>query len=242
MKIDIQLLKDTLVKKGYKWDDNLNLIGIRTTIQAPDVFNDLMCIVWKQKEMPKNLIPTDMQMWLNKNLYLGANGKSLVLDGNIGPNTQFAIDNYNKTVGKERIRTYSITTDPGTYWLLHPMNALGAAVLKPGQWVNCWAVGFHKNKHDHPALVQVGKISVYRDGDKDNIAEATNKIDTGLFGVNIHGANKGITTTKIGQWSAGCQVFANWNEKEEFVNICKIFKEERTNKYTYTLLEEKDLA
>ena len=56
MKIDIQLLKDTLTKKGYKWDSDLNLVGIRTTIQAPDVFNDLMCVIWKQKEMPKNLI------------------------------------------------------------------------------------------------------------------------------------------------------------------------------------------
>lgn len=242
MKIEIQLLKDALTKKGYKWDDNLNIIGIRTTIQAPDVFNDLICVVWKQKEMPKNLVPADIQMWLNKNLYLGADGKPLVLDGNFGPKSQFALDNYNKTVGQERMRTYSITTDPGTYWLLHPMNSLGAAVLKPGQWDNCWAIGFHQNKQDHQALVQIGKISVYRDGDKDTIAEATDKVDTGLFGINIHGANKGVTTTRIGKWSAGCQVFANWGEKEQFLSICKMFKEDRKNRFTYTLLEEKDLS
>lgn len=242
MKIEIQTLKDVLAKKGYKWDDNLNLIGIRTTIQAPDIFNDLMCVVWKQKEMPKNLIPADIQMWLNKNLYLGANGRPLTLDGNIGPNTQFAIDNYNKTVGKERIRTYSITTDPGTYWLLHPMNKLGTAILKPGQWENCWAIGYHQNKQDHQAMVQVGKVSVYRDNDKDVIAEVTDKIDTGLFGINIHGSSKSGTSTRIGKWSAGCQVFANWSEKEQFLSICKPFKEERKNRYTYTLIEEKDLA
>jgi hypothetical protein len=238
MKIEIQNLKDTLSKKGYKWNPNLNIIGIRTTLQVPD----LICVVWKQKEMPANLVPADVQMWLNKNLYVGANGKALSLDGNIGPNTEFALKNYRDTVGKERIRTYTITTDPGTYWLLHPLNSRGAAVLKPGQWENCWAMGFHKNKHDHSALVQVANVSVYRDGDKDVVAEKTNVIQTGLFGINIHGANKAGVTPRIGQWSAGCQVFQEWAKKEEFLSICKMFKDERKNRYTYTLVEEVDLV
>lgn len=242
MKIEIKTLKDTLTKKGYKWDSSLNIIGIRTTLQVPDVFNDLICVIWKQKEMPANLVPADVQMWLNKNLYVGANGSALSLDGNIGPNTEFALANYKDTVGKERIRTYTITTDPGTYWLLHPMSNLGTAILKPGQWENCWAMGYHKNKPDHPALVQVGKITVYRDGDKDNVAEATNKTEAGLFGINIHGSNKVGVTARIGKYSAGCQVFQEWHKKEEFLSVCKMFKDERKNKYTYTLVEEADLA
>jgi hypothetical protein len=242
MKIDIQLLKDTLIKKGYKWNSDLNLVGIRTTIQAPDVFNDLMCVVWKQKEMPVNLVPADMQMWLNNNLYFGANGKPLSLDGSIGANTEFALKNYKDTVGKERIRTYTITTDPGTYWLLNPMSNLGTAILKPGQWENCWAIGYHQNKHDHQAMVQVGKITVYRDGDKDNVAEATAKTETGLFGINIHGSNKNGVSSRIGKWSAGCQVFQEWTKKEEFLSICKMFKDQRKNRFTYTLVEEGDLS
>lgn len=242
MKIEIQTIKDTLSKKGYKWDQNLNLVGIRTTLQVPDVFNDLMCIIWKQPEMPKKLKPKDMQLWLNANLYVGENGKPLLIDGDIGANTEFAIKNYKDTVGQERIRMYTITTDPGTYWLLHPINSKGAAVLKPGQWENCWAMGYHKNKHDHPALVQIANISVYRDGDKDVVAEKTNVIETGLFGINIHGANKVGVTQKIGKFSAGCQVFQEWSKKEEFLSICKMFKDLRKNKYTYTLIEEADLV
>jgi hypothetical protein len=242
MKIEIQNLKDTLSAKGYKWDSKLNIIGIRTTLQVPNVFNDLICVVWKQGEMPSKLSSSDVQMWLNKNLYVGANGKALSLDGNIGPNTEFALQHYKDTVGKERIKTYTITTDPGTYWLLHPLNSKGAAVLKPGQWENCWAMGFHKNKPDHPALVQIANISVYRDGDKDTIAEKTKTVETGLFGINIHGSNKTGVTPSIGKWSAGCQVFQEWSNKEEFLSICKMFKEEKKNKYTYTLIEEGDLV
>lgn len=240
MKIEIESLKDVLSKKGYKWYSDLNIIGIRTTLQVPDVFNDLICVAWVQEEMPKNLKNADIQMWLNNNLYLGANGKPLILDGNIGANTEFALENYKKNIGKERLKVYTITTDPGTYWLLHPLNSKGAAVLKPGQWENCWSMGYHKNKHDHPALVQISKVSVYRDGDKDKTAEETKVIESGLFGINIHGANKSGVTPSIGKWSAGCQVFQEWSKKEEFLSICNIFKNKRKNKYTYTLIEESD--
>jgi hypothetical protein len=240
MKITIQLLKDTISKKGYKWYDDLNIIGIRTTLQVPDIFNDLICVVWKQQAMPEGLSSVDKQTWLNNNLYVGANGEQLTLDGNFGTNSKYALQQYEASVNTERLRMYTTTTDPGTYWLNHPMNSLGAAVLKPGQWENCWAIGFHKNKQDHEALVQVGKVSVYRDNDKDSTAEATNVIDTGLFGINIHGSNKVGSSAKIGKWSAGCQVFQVWLKKVEFIKICKIFKKSRNNRFTYTLIEELD--
>ena len=241
MKIDIQTLKNAITKKGYKWYDDLNIIGIRTTLQVPDAFNDLMCIVWKQVAMPSGLSPVDQQHWLNDNLYVGADGTALTLDGNFGPKSQYALAQYNATVGKERMKTYTITTDPGLYWLENPMSTLGTAVLKPGQWVNCWAIGYHHQKPDHEALVQIGSVSVYRDGDKDNVAESSPTIENGLFGINIHGSNKIGTSVRIGKWSAGCQVFNEWTKKEEFISICKTFKASHGNKFTYSLLEEKDI-
>ena len=242
MKIDITTLKAAIAKKGYKWFDDLNIIGIRTTLQVPDAFNDFMSITWKQSAMPEGLSPVDQQNWLNNNLFVGADGTELTLDGSLGPKSQYALSQYQATVGKERIKIYSITTDPGAYWLEHPLNTLGTAVLKPGQWTNCWAIGHHQNKPDHEALVQVGSIQVYRDGDKDNIAESSATLDNGLFGINIHGSNKLGTTMRIGKWSAGCQVFNEWAKKEEFLKICKMFKTSHGNKFTYTLIEEKDLA
>lgn len=242
MKLDITSLKAAIAAKGYNWFPDLNLIGVRTTLQVPDAFNDFMCVVYKQEIMPAGLTPVQQQDWLNKHLFVGADGTQLTLDGNFGPKSQYALAQYNSVAGKERIKIYTITTDPGAYWLEHPMNTLGAAVLKPGQWVNGWSLGFHQNKPDHEALVQTGKIIVYRDDDKDNVSESSATLDNGLFGVNIHGSNKLGTTMKIGKWSAGCQVFNEWAKKEEFISICKMFKASHGNKFTYTLIEEKDLA
>jgi hypothetical protein len=47
--ITIDTLKKTIASKGYKWfDDQPNIIAIRTTLQVPDVFNDLLFIVYKK--------------------------------------------------------------------------------------------------------------------------------------------------------------------------------------------------
>lgn len=242
MKIDIPLLQAKIHAKGYKWYDDLNIIGIRTTLQVPDAFNDLLCAIWKQPIMPAGLSPIDQQDWLNKNLFVGADGSQLSLDGDLGTKSQYALAQYNATAGKERLKMYTITTDPGAYWLEHPENKLGTAVLKPGQYENCWGIGFHQGKPDHEALRQIAPITVYRDGDHDNVSESSATEDKGLFGINIHGSNKVGTSLRIGKWSAGCQVFNQWDKKEEFLTICKMFKAARGNKYTYTLIEEKDLA
>lgn len=241
MTLNTQILKTTLENKKYKWFDSINLIGVRTTLQVPDVFNDYMCLVWKQKTMPSGLSNTDTQAWLNSNLFYGKDGKPLILDGGLGTNSKFALEQYNSTLNKERLKTYTITTDPGLYWLNYPMSNLGTAVLIPAQNINCWALGFHQWKPDHEALVQQGTVKVYRDNDKDNVAEVSPTQEAGNFGINIHGSNKSGVTPTIGKWSAGCQVFNEWGKKEEFVSICKQFKTELQNKFTYTLIEEKDL-
>lgn len=43
--ITIESLKSTISSLGYKWLNGINIIGIRTTLQVPDVFNDLICVV-----------------------------------------------------------------------------------------------------------------------------------------------------------------------------------------------------
>lgn len=242
MKIDIPAIQQVFQAKSYAWDPQINLVGVRTTLQVADVFNDLMCAVWHQEVMPDGLTPAEKQNWLNINLFVGSDLKPLKVDGDFGPKSQYAMEQYLLVAGKMRMKSYIITTDPGTYWLNNPMSKLGTAVLKPGQYVNSHAIGFHQNKPEHRALVQVGKVTVYRDGDKDGVAEASATTETGLFGINIHGANKGMISYNIGKWSAGCQVFQNWFHKEEFLGICDKFRVAKGNKFTYTLIEEKDLA
>jgi hypothetical protein len=40
---------------------------------------------------------------------------------------------------------YTITTDPGTYWLKNPMSGMGAAILKEGQYVDAYKYGIECN-------------------------------------------------------------------------------------------------
>jgi len=244
MKITAELLKSVFQKKGYKWyTDRPNLIGIRSTMDVPDSFNDFFCLVYGTPTMPSGLDLKAQQTWLNAHGFKGANGKILVEDGVAGKNTTWALEQYNLVAGKETIKIYPNTTNPGVYWLNNPMNKLGTAVLKPGQWVDCWSLGFHQQKSDHKALVQTGKVTVYRDSNKDDLYQLNeSKVDSGLFGINIHGASKSGSTLKVSKYSAGCQVFSTWSHKEEIMDICEKYKTVTKNKFTYTLLDEKDLA
>jgi hypothetical protein len=47
--VTIRTLKDTIEALGYKWfEDQPNIIGVRTKLQVPDIFNDLLFIVYKK--------------------------------------------------------------------------------------------------------------------------------------------------------------------------------------------------
>lgn len=49
MTLDIATLRRTLAKKGYIWyEDKPNIIGIRSSLNVPDVFNDILAIVYKK--------------------------------------------------------------------------------------------------------------------------------------------------------------------------------------------------
>jgi len=243
MNLTPAVLKKSIEAKGYVWyNDRPNLVAIRTTLQVPDVFNDLFVMCWKQPELPVGLDLLNTQRWLNDFLYDGENGKELVEDGAAGKNTTFALANLNSTIGMYRLKSYVITTDPGLYWLNHPLSKLGAAVLKPGQYVNAYQLGLHQGKKEHPALIQTGGyVTVYRDFDRDNIAEETNVQETGHFGINIHRASATGATTRIGKFSAGCTVFSKKTDHDEVLMLCGHYKQQVKNLFTYTLLREKEL-
>ena len=134
---------------------------------------------------------------------------------------------------------FAATTDPGIKSLKAPMNAKGTAILVPGQYRGSHTIGFHQGKYE--ALVQCAPVKVYRDGDKDNILDMDKRtIDTGMFGINIHKA--GIASVIVDDWSAGCQVVAIEKDYAIFMDLCRKQKlAGYGDKFTYTLLEEKDL-
>lgn len=172
-------LKEEFERLGYSWPD-FHLIGIRTTDEKPNEFDDVF--------------------------YLVAN---------------------------DELHTYTGTTNPGRHWLKNPISEKGAAVLKPGQWANCWELGRHKGLYK--AWVQVRPVTVYRDNDRDEFSENLGIEETGLFGINIHRANESKKSTFIDKWSAGCQVLNDPQQYAEFIRLSEL---SGLRYFTYTLLNE----
>lgn len=135
---------------------------------------------------------------------------------------------------------FQCTTNPGRYYLEHPTNRKGCAILVPGQYRRTYGFGYHQGKYR--ALVQVGAVKVYRDDNKDrNLDMNPDTIAEGFFGINIHKA--GVDSKIIENWSAGCQVFKKASDFDTFMSLCYLQSNYRLgNKFTYTLIDEKDLG
>ena len=148
-------------------------------------------------------------------------------------NEKNKFDDYIYVVNGPIMHVFTGTTNPGTHWLKNLLNPKGTAVLKPGQYVDSWKIGMHQGKYK--ALVQAKPITVYRDGNKNDLAEESKTEQTGLFGINIHRANPSAISSIIDKWSAGCQVLNNPEQFKTLLETC-----ERTGKklFTYTLLRE----
>ena len=141
-------------------------------------------------------------------------------------------------MGVTKFYCWMATTDPGKKGVQQFHNKKGVARLIPGQYRTTWAVDKHQGKYD--ALCQrLNNVTVWRDANRDLIFEEK-VTDTGMFGINIHKA--GIASTIVDGWSAGCQVLARADEYEIFMDLCRKQKlAGYGDKFTYTLLEEKDL-
>lgn len=145
---------------------------------------------------------------------------------------------YKVTENNTVLKTWKGTTDPGGYFLNNPMNINGTFIMVPGQYLGAYAIGKH---HTHDALIQVGTLSGYRDGDRDNVLDMSpgSIYDGKNFGVNIH--HKENDSETIGQGSAGCQVFKSTADHENFMSLCHQAALIWGNSFTYTLFDENDV-
>jgi hypothetical protein len=136
-------------------------------------------------------------------------------------------------------KAYPATVDTGTYWLKNPMHKEGSALLKEGQYVDTWKRRPH-GEQGYLALGQEKPVTVYRDYNRDAVLDFNNgKEMTGLFGINIHRANKKGVTEYVDKHSAGCQVFKNIDDFNEFMEMTKKQAELYGNKFTYSLIDER---
>lgn len=133
---------------------------------------------------------------------------------------------------------YAATTDPGTFWLRNPGYPQGTAILAQGQYKNAYAIGLHRGKYK--ALVQTKPVTVIRDYDRDAFLDFENGThETGIFGINIHHGESSGTTTTVDKYSAGCQVFQNIRDYDEFMRLCEQHKSLYRNVFTYTLVDHR---
>jgi len=140
-------------------------------------------------------------------------------------------------VGSEwKFNIWPATTDPGKKGVMEYHNAAGVARLVEGQYRGSHGIGLHQGKYE--ALKQAKPVKVYRDPNKDMIYDE-NKIQEGVFGINIHKA--GADSTYVENWSEGCQVFKKAADFESFMSIVRKSRDIHGNSFTYTLIESSDI-
>ena len=145
---------------------------------------------------------------------------------------------YNTGNEKNVKRVFTCTTLPGKKAMEHPVNVVGTAILKEGQYRGCWRIGYHKGKYK--ALCQAKPVPVYRDGNKDDKFDLNPiSIDRGIFGINIHKA--GDNSTLIDGWSYGCTVLAKSLDFNALMRLAERSASIFGNSFTYTLINEEDL-
>jgi hypothetical protein len=132
-------------------------------------------------------------------------------------------------------KSWAATTNPGTYWLQNPMHASGTGILVPGQYRNSHSIGMHRGSYQ--ALVQTGKLKLWLDANKDNVLDhdPARVIEGKGYGINIHHA--GTASTKVDKWSAGCIVFANLADFDEFMFVANKAAAIWGPTFTLTLLQ-----
>ena len=86
-------------------------------------------------------------------------------------------------------------------------------------------------------------VSVYRDVNKDGRYDFNGKIDTGLFGIDIHRALEFDIAKTVDKFSAGCQVIQS---PDDFAYLIALVKRQKqflgTDVVTYTLILENSFA
>ncbi|MFZ0456557.1 MAG: hypothetical protein WCE54_21670 [Ignavibacteriaceae bacterium] len=184
--------------------------------------------------------------------YKDSNGKVVPFNLNIGgirtndmtPNTfnDFEFCFYKDENEQQKFYLWEITTDPGLYYLRFPLNNKGTAILAPGQYLGCWQIGLHKGKYK--ALVQSGDaVKVYRDCNRDDKYDYKEwTAEWGYFGIDNHRASKYRIVIYVNKFSAGCQVFKDPKDFDELMALCRYSIKYFPNRFSYTLMEEKDFC
>ena len=120
-----------------------------------------------------------------------------------------------KAEGWQIVHNAIATTEPGDPYTRNPINKKGCARIAFGYHPPAWKRGFHKGVQ--PALVQVDRVLIHRDLNRDGLRNRTeaafwSEVRKGKngkdihTGINDHTTRPGFNGESIGMYSAGCQV------------------------------------
>lgn len=137
-------------------------------------------------------------------------------------------------------RIVPCSTKPGLYGLgniFNPrwiMGKFGTAVMKPGQYKEAYTLqsGWWSGR---PFLYQVGRVEIYRDGNKDLKIDREIK-QSGFFGINHH-SWKNFISNFVNNLSQGCQVF----KARVLDYVVPYWRSFNGAKISYTLILHKEL-
>lgn len=146
----------------------------------------------------------------------------------------------------EKVVSYQATTSPSVEYYSDPkrsLNSNGVAIMQPG--VAAYKIGIHKkgSPTQHEALVQDGEMEINR------FELSVPKIETyepgkpdkdDSYGINIHRSSndRGVC---VGPYSAGCQVFADGKDFQDFMNRLKSAGG-NAGKFLYVLIQNDDFG
>ena len=163
----------------------------------------------------------------------------LGVDGIVGPSTRSALqaaqaqsepvvtDDPPPIIGVLQSKNYPVHTDG-------QVNIIG--VRSSNAVANSFDDAMHRSKYE-TLCQRAGKVRVWRDNNRDNTLDwGHDEGQAGYYGINLHHA--GENSTRVENWSAGCQVFARLADWEEAMSIWKASGAEL---FTYTLITEEDI-
>jgi len=145
-----------------------------------------------------------------------------------------------RSKGQEILFEAKATLDPGSKYLLSPLNSKGTAIIAPGQYRGAYKIGIHGRSWKsggYKALEQKNTISYYRDNNKDKCLDRFGNKYYENGKTNIHRASKWKIEELVKGYSAGCQVIQNYNKFQKFMYICEKAKAIHGNSFTYTLIQ-----
>jgi lysozyme len=129
------------------------------------------------------------------------------------------------------------STDPGQYYIDHPVNPRGCAQLWEG--IHLFRPGIHQGQY--PAFVQAEDFRVNRLDSHGNVQS----VDFGEYGIHLHSGGPG---EDVNRYSAGCQVIqspegyfgATW--QRFFVPAAQAMHDHRQGSMPYMLIKAENLA